>query len=285
MGQAGSAGTPNNQAAYSHLAVCCAACSARAAHWQRAYRTGAHACTPHSPRRTTQGPQEPHPPIPALLAPSPTPCHGPCITLLFPPQADYLARDSLHCGVKVSCDFNRLMHFSKVQVFMVVPRTFTSVKPQGLHVCMALPMCGPQAGCGDLSRRRWAAAWDDACLSFNLSLHGWACHGCLSPKPNSHCCHPSAQHTRRCCRARSASSGASTTTSARWVALCPLQALSMLARLHTFLSVSTTTSAGWALMELAGTGALGRKVWALAKLVRLHVCGIHRKPGTGALPG
>lgn len=27
---------------------------------------------------------------------------------------DYLARDALHCGVKISCDFDRIMRFSKV---------------------------------------------------------------------------------------------------------------------------------------------------------------------------
>lgn len=27
---------------------------------------------------------------------------------------DYLARDSMYCGLKLSCDFNRVMQFSKV---------------------------------------------------------------------------------------------------------------------------------------------------------------------------
>lgn len=29
-------------------------------------------------------------------------------------QFDYLARDSLYCGVKVACHFNRIIQFSKV---------------------------------------------------------------------------------------------------------------------------------------------------------------------------
>ena len=33
---------------------------------------------------------------------------------LLPPQFDYLMRDSMYCGVKISCDFNRLTQFSKV---------------------------------------------------------------------------------------------------------------------------------------------------------------------------
>lgn len=33
---------------------------------------------------------------------------------LCPLQFDYLARDSLYCGIKIGCDFNRIMQFSKV---------------------------------------------------------------------------------------------------------------------------------------------------------------------------
>ena len=31
---------------------------------------------------------------------------------------DYLARDALHCGVKSSCDFDRIMRFSKVYLLL-----------------------------------------------------------------------------------------------------------------------------------------------------------------------
>lgn len=31
-------------------------------------------------------------------------------------QFDYLARDSLYCGIKIGCDFNRIMQFSKASL-------------------------------------------------------------------------------------------------------------------------------------------------------------------------
>ena len=34
----------------------------------------------------------------------------------FARRFDYLARDALHCGVKTSCDFDRIMRFSKASI-------------------------------------------------------------------------------------------------------------------------------------------------------------------------
>jgi HD superfamily phosphohydrolase len=44
---------------------------------------------------------------------------------------DYLARDALHCGVKISCDFDRIMRFSKVHTQASAVDT-----SQMCHVCL-----------------------------------------------------------------------------------------------------------------------------------------------------
>ena len=51
-----------------------------------------------------------------------------------PRQFDYLERDSRYCGVRIACDFNRLMQFSKA-----------SLRCSPLFPCGAAPLCFPAA--------------------------------------------------------------------------------------------------------------------------------------------
>lgn len=103
-------------------------------------------------------------------------------------QADYLARDAYHCGVKVSCDFDRLLAFSKVGACLrtrLEAGKAVFVPWLGCVGCML----GVAAG---------------LCLALAASIYT-----CLHIET----CHHTCYCTHRCAAMKFASSGVSITTS------------------------------------------------------------------------